>query len=185
MISDGSIPNGKENIETDGKEQEYGYVNMELGLPRRDDDGLMHAIVKRRKINDEGKAVRTMNNNPLIDTRAYEVEFDDGITEFLTANIIAENLLAQVDYKEHCQLLLYKIINHTWDVNSIEREYAFTKTTNGIKQRKMTIASWQLYIQWKYGSKYWVALKQINQSYPVELADYARRTNIDDGPAFA
>ena len=43
---------------------------MELGLPRKYDDGLMHAIVKRRKLDGEGKAVGNMNNNPLLDTRA-------------------------------------------------------------------------------------------------------------------
>ena len=42
---------------------------MELGLPRKDDDGLMHAMVKRRKMDDEGKAVGNMINNPLFDTR--------------------------------------------------------------------------------------------------------------------
>ena len=63
---------------TDDKEKENIYVNMELGLPRKDYDRLMHAIVKRRKLDDEGKAVEKMNNNPLLDTIAYEVDFYDG-----------------------------------------------------------------------------------------------------------
>ena len=65
---------------------------MELGLLRIYDDGLIHIIVKICKLDDEGKDVGTMNNNPLIDTREYEVDFSDGVTEALTANIIAENL---------------------------------------------------------------------------------------------
>ena len=52
VISYGSIKNGEDNIETDAKEQEYGYVNMEILLPRRDDDRLMHTIVKRPKMDD-------------------------------------------------------------------------------------------------------------------------------------
>ena len=79
------------------KKQEDRYVNMELGLPRKYDDGLMHTIVKRRKLDDEGKSFGKMNNNPMIDTRAYEVGFYDGTNQLITANIIAENLLAQVD----------------------------------------------------------------------------------------
>ena len=39
---------------------------MELGLPRKDVDGLMHAILKRLKMFDEGKAIGNMNNNPLL-----------------------------------------------------------------------------------------------------------------------
>ena len=82
---------------TDDKEKENIYVNMELGLPRKDYDRLMHATVKRRKLNNEGKAVGNINNNPLIDTIPYEVEFDDVTTEVLTITIIANNLLEQVN----------------------------------------------------------------------------------------
>ena len=42
---------------------------MELGLPK-DDKGLIRAIVKRLKLDVEGKAVVNMNNNPLLDTRS-------------------------------------------------------------------------------------------------------------------
>ena len=73
MISDVSIPNVEYNNEIDDKEQEDSYVNMELGLPTKYDDGLMHAIVKRCKLDDEGKAVGNMKNNPLLGTRSYEV----------------------------------------------------------------------------------------------------------------
>ena len=67
---------------------------MEPGLPRKDDDGLMHAILKKRKLDDEGKAVGNMNKYPLLDTRAYKLDFADSTTEILTANIISKNLLA-------------------------------------------------------------------------------------------
>ena len=46
MVRNGSIPNSEDGNDTDGEEQEYGYFNMEIGLPRRDDEGLMHSIVK-------------------------------------------------------------------------------------------------------------------------------------------
>ena len=36
-------------------------------------------------------------NNPVIDSRKYEEEYSEWTREFLTANIIAENFLAQVD----------------------------------------------------------------------------------------
>ena len=62
---------------------------MELGLPKKYNDTLMQAIVKMRKLDDEGKAVGSMNNNPLLDTGSYGVEFADGTTEVITANIIA------------------------------------------------------------------------------------------------
>ena len=86
---------------------------------------------------DECKSVGIMNNNPLLYNRAYEVEFSYGTTEVLTANIIYENLLAQFDEKVHRQVLLDKIIDHIQDVNAIGKEDAFTKTPNGMTQRKI------------------------------------------------
>ena len=70
---------------------------MELVLPRGEDNSLMHAIVKRRKTDDGGNPIETESTNPLVDTRAYEIIFIDGTTKTLTTNIVAENLLAQVD----------------------------------------------------------------------------------------
>ena len=64
---------------------------------KKDDDGIIHAIVKSCKLDDECKAVENMNNNLLLDTRSYQVYFDDGMNEVLTVNIIDKNLLAQVD----------------------------------------------------------------------------------------
>ena len=57
----------------------------------------MHAIVKRRKLDDEDKDVGHMNNTPLIGTIAYKVDFYDGTTEVIIAKMFYKNLLAQVD----------------------------------------------------------------------------------------
>ena len=94
----------------------------------------MREIVKRINLDNKGKAVGNTNNNLLIDTRAYKVEFDDSTTG------ISENLLAQVNEEGHCKMLLDEIIDHTQDVNAIVKEDSFTETTNGMKQRKMDTA---------------------------------------------
>ena len=49
------------------------YVDMELVLPCGEDDSLMHAIVKRRKLDDDGNPIGTESTNPLVDMRAYEI----------------------------------------------------------------------------------------------------------------
>ena len=133
MISDVSIPNGEDDNETYEEETYDSNINMELGLQRKDYDGLIHAIVKRRKLDDEGKDVGNINNKPMIDTRSYKVEFAYGKTEVLTANIIVHNLLAQVNEEGHHQMLLYNTIYPIQDVNAIGKGDAFTKTPIGIK----------------------------------------------------
>ena len=46
------------------------YVDMELGIPHGEYDSLMHAIVKQRKLDDDGNPIGTESTNPLVDTRA-------------------------------------------------------------------------------------------------------------------
>ena len=126
-INDESIPeaddaekvNESENYTTEAFDN---YINMEVGLPRGDDDQLYHARVKRRAIGEDGKPIGVATNNPLANSIIYEVEFMDGITEVMTANIIAENILAQVDDKGHRQLMLNKIIDHRIDDTAIMKE---------------------------------------------------------------
>ena len=47
-----------------------------------------------------------------LDNRACEVEFSDGQTEVLTATIIAENLLAEVDDEVNGFLFIEEIEDH-------------------------------------------------------------------------
>ena len=71
VIGDLSIPDGPDDNMSDYKEgptpvpgihdQETvpsdAYVDMELGLPFGEYDSLMHAIVKRRKLDDDGNPI--------------------------------------------------------------------------------------------------------------------------------
>ena len=59
----------------------------------------MHAIVKRRKVDDDGNPIGTESINPLVFTRVHEIEFIDGTTETFTDYIIVDNILAKVDEK--------------------------------------------------------------------------------------
>jgi hypothetical protein len=52
------------------------------------------------------------NENPLLDTREYSVEFKDGVSESLSASIIAQNLYSQIDEEGNRHILLEDIIDH-------------------------------------------------------------------------
>ena len=49
----------------------------------------------------------------------------------------------------------------------------------------MTTKGQELCVNWKDGSSNWVALKDLKESYPIELAQYSINNNIDHHPAFA
>jgi hypothetical protein len=182
VISDRSIPDADEDKSLP---QYDGYIDMELGLPHGSDGNLIHATVKRRALDVDGNPIGKAHKNPLLDTRAYEIEYIDGHQETLTANIIAENLLSQVDAEGHRQIILDEIIDHRTTRNAISKANGYYKTRQGIPRKKITTRGWEICVLWKDGSTNWVSLKDLKHSYPVELADYATINNIANEPAFA
>ena len=71
------------------------YLNMELMLPRG--VTLARGRVTERKRDHEGNVIGRSNANPILDTREYEVKFEDGDVTELTANVIAESMYAMCD----------------------------------------------------------------------------------------
>ena len=81
--------------------------------------------------------------------------------------------------------MLDEIIDHRKTDDAVPRERGLYKTKNGTMRRKMTTKGWELCVVWKDGSTNWIDLKDLKNSYPVELAEYAINNNIQDEPAFA
>jgi hypothetical protein len=120
------------------------------------------------------------HDNPLLDTQEYEVEFHDGHRESLSANVIAQHMFSQVDEEGHRHLLLDDIMDFSKNETAIDKEDAFVEMANGVKCRRYMTQGWQLLCQWKDGSTNWVALKDMKNSYPVQVADYAIANCIDN-----
>jgi hypothetical protein len=71
-------------------EMQDGYIGVEVNLPHR---GLNRSgTVRRRAGNAEGTLEGTANPNPILNTRTYQVEFDDGELTPYSANLIAEHM---------------------------------------------------------------------------------------------
>ena len=160
------------------------YLNMELALPR-DGDGPELARVAKRLRDKDGIPIDTANDNPILDSRIYEVEYPDGHQVALAANTIAANMIAQVDDEGHRTLLLQDVVNHRVNGREVKKADAFITSRNGGRRRRETRRGWEILIQWKDGSTTWEALKDVKESYPVQLAEYAILHKISDEPAFA
>ena len=100
-------------------------------------------------------------------------------------NNIAENLFAQVDDDGNRQVLMDKIIGHRSNKHAVKQQDAFIVTKMGTKRRRETTKGWELLIQWKDGGTDWVALKDIKESYLVQVAEYVVSSCISEEPAFA
>ena len=69
---------------------------MELALDRHN-NGPEFARVNNRLKDKYGRPIGTAEDNPILDTRMYKVEYADGYKTSMTANAIASNLFSQVD----------------------------------------------------------------------------------------
>jgi hypothetical protein len=84
------------------------------------------------------------NDNPLLDTREYKVEFLDGHVESMSANSIAQHLFSQIDEEGHRHVLLDDIIDFRMDGTAVDKADFFVTMKNGVKRRCQTMQGWQL-----------------------------------------
>ena len=157
------------------------YVGAEVNLPIG--GTLRQGKVKRRARGVDGELHGTQNDNPILDTRTYEVEFPDGEFAEYSANVIAEHLLSQCDPNGNQYQLMDDIVDHRSDQTAVTDKDRFV-TVNGRKHPRKTTTGWFLCVQWKDGSTSWERLADLKESYPVELAEYAVAHDIVHEPAF-
>ena len=69
------------------------------------------------------------------------------------------------------------------DVVLIEEETIHN--TSGNKREVITTRGWEICVRWKDGLSDWLALKDLKESYPVQLADYATANGIQPESAFS
>ena len=112
VINDASIRDIKDSVTDLETVIDDPYVNMDFVISRGKEEDLQSAMVKRRAVDFESKPIVQASNTPMLDTRQYEVELLDGEIEVYTENIIAENLLSQVDEEGHFQMMIDEIVDH-------------------------------------------------------------------------
>ena len=162
------------------------YLNMELALPRDGAEVQFGRVVKRFRDKD-GLPIGTAHDNPILNTRMYEVEFQDGHSRAsMAANAIAENLLAQVDDEGNRHVLFEEIVDCRTIGKQVLQKDAFITNWSGTQCRRETTTGWELLVRcWKDGSSTWIALKDLKESYPVQLAEYVVQSRLAEEPAFA
>jgi hypothetical protein len=112
------------------------YLNMELTLGVGTDDERRGRVVKRSK-GISGDPIGRAHSNPFFDTREYDVEFTDGTTEKYAANVIAENMYAQVDDEGNMFQLLLEIMDHKKDGTAIDISNGMVTLANGNTKPKI------------------------------------------------
>ena len=156
------------------------YISAQVLLPIG--DTYHRATVKKRARDENNNPVGIKNPNPILDTREYEVEFSDGSLDVLSANAIAEAMYSQVDENGHYHALIKEITDHRKDGSAVSADDGMVA---GTQQRRWTTKGWSLLVEWKDGGSSWIPLKDLKESNPIEVAEYAIANKLVHEPAFA
>jgi hypothetical protein len=141
------------------------------------------ATVVKRKMDALGNPIGIHHPNPLLDTREYEVELEDGTYDSYFANTIAENLWSQCDAEGRQFNIIQGIIGHKTDGHAITVSNG-TYMVGGQERLKRTTAGWKINVEFSDGSTDWLPLRDVKESNPIDLAEYAIASHIDHEPAF-
>ena len=109
VVSNSEIKEADEELTPDTYDDRY--LNMELAVPRGDNPNPQYAKVTKQLRDADGIPIGTANENPILDSHMYEVEYQNGTKASLAANYIAENLFAQVDQEGNRHVLLDELID--------------------------------------------------------------------------
>ena len=104
-----------------------------------------------------GKPIGVTNDNPIIDSSVYQVEFRDGTMSEYTANIIAENLYSQVDEYGEQYTFMDEIMVHRKTKDAIPKSKGYI-SVNGQDRMVVTTRGWKFQVRWKDGDTSWVNL---------------------------
>ena len=82
-----------------------------------------------------------------MDDREYEIELEDGTTDRIFANKIAENIYSQLDDEGREILKFRDIIDHRKDKSTVTKENGFTSQGRGNRKCKPTTKGWQVLVK--------------------------------------
>lgn len=182
------IPIIEDVVDANGKliDQQPAYdtiINAEVKMQQGDE--FVKAKVIGRVVGPDGKVEGKFDENPFKNSIMYEVEFPDGQVQEYGANVIAENMLSQVDSDGYSLTLMEGIVDFRKDeTKAVSKKDRYVITKSGRRRLRRTTAGWELLIRWKDQSESWVSLAEMKEAHPVETAEFAKSRGIDDEAAF-
>ena len=125
------------------------YVHALVMLPRGSQ--MTCGTVKVRKQDLDDNPIGCQSDNPILDTRLYDIEFPDGKVTPLMANTIVQAMYTQSNVDGNEYLLLKSFV----DVQKVPTAISLDKQKsihNGREYMRHTTLGWHVCCQWKDGS---------------------------------
>jgi hypothetical protein len=105
-------------------------INAEVQL-QKDGGEVETARVVGRTIGDDGRTIGTYSDNPTMNTVVYDVEFADGVVREYSANLIAQNMIAQCDDDGFSKSLMEGIVDYKKEETALSKSEARVVTRRG------------------------------------------------------
>ncbi|GFH50714.1 hypothetical protein CTEN210_07190 [Chaetoceros tenuissimus] len=162
-----------ENVDDRYLEALDNYINAEVILPEKDGTAVL-TKVKGRKRDAEGNPVGKANENPILDTRVYQLQFPDGRVEEYAVNMIAENLFEQADENSWDSGIIEEFLDIRKDDSvAVPKEQGMYFNAAGVERNVVTTKGWEVQVKWRDKSTSWISLKDAKEGDPLGLAELA------------
>ena len=102
-----------------------------------------------RSLNHEGAIDGSYDDNPMLNSLLYDVEFPDGQVKEYSANLIAENMLTRVDSDGFSVTLLEAITAYQKDNTAVDIADKHVTTSKGRRRLRKTTQGWKLKVLWR------------------------------------
>ena len=159
-------------------------IGIEVLMPLGE-DGQRLCKVLRKSVDAEGKSTGIYDDDPSLNTIIYDIEFPDGHIEQYGANLIAQNVIEQVeDHEGHYSERVKKILDHRREGNAVPRGKMHVTTRNGQKKLRQSTVGWKFLVEYTNGRKQWMQLSDLKETNPVDVAEYVTARNLVDEVAF-
>jgi len=163
-------------------------IGVEILLPRSGEKGAeSKALCKvlRRSVSNDGSTTGIYDENPALNTMIYDIQFPDEMIEQYGANIIAQNVLDQVeDESGHYSARLKSVLDHRRQGNAVSKAKKYIFSRNGQRKLRQSTAGWMFQVEYTDERKGWMRLKDLKETNPVEIAECVTARGIDDEVAF-
>jgi hypothetical protein len=157
------------------------YISAEVLLPLG--GALRQGKVISCKRNADGNTIGQAHDRTILDKRTYDVEFNDGTIAELTTNKIPKCMYAQCDPGGNQYVLLDCFV----DFDKLSTAISLADQNiivKGHPSKHPNAYGWKICCQWKDSSTTWVSLKDLKESHPLKMAEYAITQGIDHEPVF-
>jgi hypothetical protein len=125
----------------------------------------------QRSIGPDGLIAGQYDDNPSLNTIVYDLEFPDGTVKEYSANIIAENMLSQVDSDGLTMIMMEGIVDHKANTDvAVTKEDNVVVTRRGQTRPRKTTCGWKLLVRWKDGSESWIHFKRFKRIPPCRIS---------------